>query len=247
MLKRTIDLLLSAAGLVMVSPVLGFFAVAVWSQDFCWPFYVSDRIGRDGKTFRMVKLRSMVSNADRSGVTSTSATDNRITAIGRLIRKLKLDELTQLWNVVLGDMSLVGPRPNVFKWGVELYTEEEMRLLSVRPGITDFSSIVFADEGAILKDANNPDLAYNQLIRPWKSRLSLLYIDHQSAWLDVKLVLITALTIVSRPHALKQVVRELEHLHAPMQLIEVASRTGALKPFPPPGETEVVALREQIQ
>jgi len=244
-LKRIIDLLISATGLVLMSPVLVFFSVAVWFQDFRWPFYVADRVGLDGKTFRMIKLRSMVSDADRSGVTSTSDADMRITAIGRLIRRLKLDELTQLWNVLLGDMSLVGPRSNVLKWGVELYTDEEMRLLSVRPGITDFSSIVFSDEGAILSGAKDPDLAYNQLIRPWKSRLALLYLDHQSIWLDVKIVFITALAIISRPYALQLVVRELVNLQAPSQLIEICSRTKGLKPFPPPGGTEVAALPDR--
>jgi len=143
----------------------------------------------------------MVVDAEHIGGTSTSNNDSRITRIGRLIRALKLDEVTQLWNVLKGDMSLVGPRPNIMRGGVELYTDEEMHLLSVRPGITDYSSIVFSDEGAILASAENPDLAYNQLIRPWKSRLSLHYIQHQSFWLDIKLVLITILAIISRPVA----------------------------------------------
>ena len=119
-----------------------------------------------------------------------------------------------------------------------------MRLLSVRPGITDFSSIVFADEGSILSDAENPDLAYNQLIRPWKSRLSLLYIDHQSAWLDMKLVLTTILSIVSRANALKLIRRELTRLGAPKQWVDVASRTNDLKPFPPPGSIQIATLQD---
>ena len=111
----------------------------------------------------------MIINADSSGVDSTSATDSRITSIGHVIRRFKLDELTQLWNVFLGDMSLVGPRPNVRK-ETDLYTIPEKLLLTVRPGITDISSIIFSDEGDILANKKDPDLAYNQLIRPWKSR-----------------------------------------------------------------------------
>ena len=242
MLKRAIDVLVAAFGLLIMSPVLIVFGFAIWLQDFHSPLYVANRVGLHKKTFKMIKLRSMVFNADASGITSTSNSDRRITRIGMLIRKLKLDEVTQLVNVLLGDMSLVGPRPNVLKWGVELYTEEEMHLLSVRPGITDFSSIVFSDEGAILSAVENPDLAYNQLIRPWKSRLSLAYIDHMSLKLDLKLVLITVLSIVFRQHALKLVVQELRRLGESEELIQVASRTSPLKPFPPPGSARIAVL-----
>ena len=124
----------------------------------------------------MVKIRSMIINADKTGVDSTSSDDMRITSVGKVIRKLKLDELSQLWNVLIGDMSLVGPRPNV-KSETDLYTKIEKNLLNVKPGITDFSSIVFSDEGDILSGSDDPDLLYNQLIRPWKSRLSLFYIE----------------------------------------------------------------------
>lgn len=243
MLKRAVDVLGSALGLIISSPILIGFSVAVWLQDFHSPFYVADRVGLNGRIFKMVKLRSMVVDAAQRGGTSTSNNDNRITVIGRLIRTLKLDEVTQLWNVLKGDMSLVGPRPNVMRWGVELYTDEEMRLLSVRPGITDYSSIVFSDEGAILASVEDPDLAYNQLIRPWKSRLSLLYIDHQSFWLDIKLVLITVLAIVSRPVALKWIVRQLHYHQAPTELIEVASRKKNLTPFSPPGSDRITMSR----
>lgn len=242
MLKRVSDIVLSAAGLIVASPVLLLFALAVWLQDFHSPFYVADRIGLGRKTFKMVKLRSMVIDAGRSDITSTSDVDDRITTVGRFIRKLKLDEITQLWNVLLGDMSLVGPRPNVARWGVDLYTDEEMRLLSVRPGITDFSSIVFSDEGTILSGQANPDRAYNQLIRPWKSRLSLFCIDHQSTRLDTVLILVTALSIVSRRKALNAVNRELMRLGASQQLIDVALRRSELKPFPPPGSEEIAEL-----
>ncbi len=216
----------------------------IWLQDFRSPFFVADRVGLGGRIFRIVKLRSMVVGAEHTGVSSTSNSDNRITTIGRLIRTSKLDELTQLWNVLKGDMSLVGPRPNVMRWGVELYTNEELRLLSVRPGITDYASIVFSDEGSILTSSENPDIAYNQLIRPWKSRLSLHYIDNQSFLLDIKLILITIVAIISRPVALKKIVQELHRHQAPIELITVASRKNSLVPSLPPGSDQITTSRK---
>jgi lipopolysaccharide/colanic/teichoic acid biosynthesis glycosyltransferase len=184
----------------------------------------------------------MAINADQSGVDSTSADDMRITPVGRFIRSYKLDELTQLWNVLLGDMSLVGPRPNVQR-ETDLYTDAEMKLLSVRPGITDFSSIVFSDEGEILKDRPDPDIAYNQLIRPWKSRLGLLYIDNQSLRLDFKLVFITILAIFSREHALRYIQQLLITIGASDELINIAGRKVLLAPAAPPGSESIVTSR----
>ena len=145
MLKRLFDVTASAFGLVLSSPVLLPVMLLVWLQDKHSPFYVSPRVGRNDQPFKMIKLRSMVINADKSGIDSTAANDNRITALGQFIRRYKLDELTQLWNVLKGDMSLVGPRPNV-KRETDLYTPVERKLLDVKPGITDISSIVFSDE-----------------------------------------------------------------------------------------------------
>jgi lipopolysaccharide/colanic/teichoic acid biosynthesis glycosyltransferase len=122
----------------------------IWLQDWHSPFYIASRVRRRDETFRMVKLRSMVANAEKIGSASTAATDRRITWVGRLIRKYKLDEFMQLWNVLKGDMSLVGPRPQVERH-VRFYTEEEYHLFDSKLGITDFSSIVFSDEGEILK------------------------------------------------------------------------------------------------
>ena len=179
MIKRLVDILASFFGLLITSPILLPVMFLVWKEDKRSPFYIASRSGRNGTTFKMVKLRSMVVDADKSGVDSTSGNDMRITPIGHKIRRYKLDELIQLWNVLIGDMSLVGPRPNV-KNETDLYTDVEKRLLLVRPGITDFSSIVFSDEGEILEGKKDPDLSYNQLIRPWKSRLGLAYIENQS-------------------------------------------------------------------
>tara|TARA_B110000211_G_C14086039_1_gene556747 strand:- start:3145 stop:3699 length:555 start_codon:yes stop_codon:yes gene_type:complete len=184
----------------------------------------------------------MVVDADKTGVDSTSSSDTRITPVGHFIRNYKLDELTQLWNVLLGDMSLVGPRPNVIT-ETDLYTNDEKKLLSVRPGITDFSSIVFSDEGDLLKDKEDPDLAYNQLIRPWKSRLGLVYIEHQSVFLDLKIIYFTIVAIISKQRALSWVVSKLKCMGVDPEIVRVSARENELYPFPPPGSDKVVLSR----
>ena len=176
LMKRLVDILLGSFVLLCVSPILLLFCLLIYLQDFHNPLYLAPRMGRKERIFRMIKLRSMIINADKSGVDSTANNDLRITRVGALVRKFKLDELTQLINVVNGDMSLVGPRPNV-KRETDLYTPEEKQLLSVRPGITDLASIVFSDEGDILEGSSDADLDYNQVIRPGKGYLGLFYIN----------------------------------------------------------------------
>jgi len=192
--------------------------------------------------FPMVKLRTMVVNADKSGVDSTSTDDKRITSFGQTIRRFKIDELTQLWNVSLGQMSLVGPRPQVER-DVDIYTSEERHLLDLRPGITDFASIVFADEGSILAGRVDPDLAYNQLIRPWKSRLGLLYACHRTLWIDIKLIVATILAVLARNKALRMVHKMLIDLDADHELLTVCLRNTELTAAPPPGTDEIVQSR----
>jgi lipopolysaccharide/colanic/teichoic acid biosynthesis glycosyltransferase len=228
-MKRAMDIVVSACVLLMASPVLLVCMFLIWRQDGHSPFYIPERSGKDGRPFRMVKLRSMIVNADRTGVNSTSAGDSRITPMGHFIRRYKLDEITQMWNVLKGDMSLVGPRPNV-PGETALYTLAEKGLLSVKPGVTDFSSIIFADEGAILADHADPDAAYDQLIRPWKSRLGLFYIENSGFGLDLRLVWLTALGIVSRARALQGVARQLEKRGAPADLVRIARRRDPLQP-----------------
>jgi len=241
-MKRMMDIVCSLLGLAVLSPFLAVVMILVWLQDFHSPLYVATRVGKDSRTFQMVKLRSMVVNADKTGVDSTSADDSRITSIGHFIRRFKLDEFTQLWNVLKGDMSLIGPRPNV-KRETDLYTDVEKGLLDVKPGITDFSSIVFSDENDILKDSKNPDIDYNQLIRPWKSRLGLLYVKYQSFLLDCALLLLTLLAVASRERALWGVNKLLIRLYAPVDVIRVSKRKDVLVPFPPPGLDSVVTSR----
>lgn len=226
----------------MLPPILVPVIFLVWIQDFKSPFYIAKRVGRGEKQFNMVKLRSMIINADSSGVDSTSANDSRITRIGHIIRRFKLDELTQLWNVFLGDMSLVGPRPNV-RTETDLYTFSEKLLLTVRPGITDISSIIFSDEGDILADKKDPDLAYNQLIRPWKSRLGLIYIENQSILLDIQLIIVTVIAVISRDSAIIWVSRKLEKLNVDKEIVAISTRKNRLYPYPPPGSNNIVTSR----
>ena len=241
-MKRVLDFTASLFGLLVLSPILIVVIVLVWMQDYKSPFYIAPRVGKDEKQFNMVKLRSMIVNLDNSGPDSTSANDIRITPVGHFIRKFKLDELSQLWNVLIGDMSLVGPRPNVKK-ETDLYTAVEKKLLSVKPGITDFSSIVFSDEGVILEDKDDPDLAYNQLIRPWKSRLGLIYIEKQTLVLDVQLIFCTVLAILSKEKALAWVSRKLQELGADDTVVVMSRRQIDLYPFPPPGTDKIVFER----
>jgi lipopolysaccharide/colanic/teichoic acid biosynthesis glycosyltransferase len=241
-MKRLFDIFISLLGLVILSPVLLTFMYLVYRQDKHSPFYVASRVGKNGVMFKMLKLRSMSVNADKSGVDSTSADDIRITPIGHKIRRYKLDEFTQLWNVLIGDMSLIGPRPNVLS-DTNLYTDIEKGLLIVRPGITDFSSIVFSDEGDILKGRDDPDLTYNQLIRPWKSRLGLIYIENQSFLLDIKLIVYTVIAIISKQRALNWVVNQLKTMCVDSDVVNISKREVELYPFPPPGMDQIVKMR----
>lgn len=242
-MKRLFDIVAAAAGLIVLSPILLIAAAAIWLQDFHSPFYVASRTGLGERPFRMVKFRSMVVRADKTGVDSTAANDPRITLVGRIIRKTKLDEFPQLWNVLKGEMSLVGPRPNVQRETV-LYTAAEKKLLSVRPGITDMASIVFSDEGEILRGSADPDLRYNQIIRPWKSRMGLLYVTHAGVLLDVSLIWLTLVSALDRPKALRTVSRMVARLGGDADLVRIAAREGDLPAAPPPGAREVVQNRE---
>jgi lipopolysaccharide/colanic/teichoic acid biosynthesis glycosyltransferase len=234
-LKRPFDFLFSAAVLIVFSPLFLGSMLAVWLQDFKNAFYMAKRVALGGADFTMIKIRSMVLNAEKSGVNSTGSGDMRITKVGHFIRRYKVDELSQFINVLIGNMSVVGPRPNTRAWGVDLYTDEEQGLLTVRPGITDLSSIVFSDEGEILKDEPHADEAYNALIRPWKSRLGLLYIANQSLILDIRIIWLTALAVINKRKAIEGVGRVLADLDAPADLRAVCQRDQKLVPATPPG------------
>lgn len=187
MLKRFFDFFVSLSLFIGLLPILAFVAFLVKFDDGGPVFYRGLRVGLHGRGFRMFKFRSMVLNADKIGGPSTSDDDPRLTRAGRWIRRLKLDEIPQLLNVIKGEMSLVGPRPEVPS-EVDLYTPEERRLLSVRPGITDLASLEFHNEGEILKGSPDPHEAYRRLIRPEKIRLGLDYVQNRSLALDLKIL-----------------------------------------------------------
>ena len=234
MIKRIADIILSFALLLIFLPFIFFLSVLIFLQDFHSPFYISYRIGRDKKKFKFYKFRSMVNNADKSGVNSTSDNDKRITKLGIFLRRYKIDEIMQIINVIKNDMSFVGPRPNV-ESDVNLYSEEEEKLLAVKPGITDFSSIVFSDEGEILSRSINPDYDYNRLIRPWKSKLGLLYIKKNNFFLDISLLFLTFFNLINRNKTLKIISLTLKKLNADKELFEIVLRKDTLKPSNAPG------------
>ncbi len=195
--KRAFDIVLSAVGLVVLSPLLLGIAALVKLEDGGAVFYRGRRIGCGGRPFRMFKFRSMAVNAEQLGGPSTADRDPRITRIGARLRKYKLDELPQLISVLIGDMSLVGPRPEVEQY-VDLMTPEERLILTVRPGITDWATLWNSDEGAVLAGAADPEAAYVTLIRPEKIRLQLAYVRNRSFWTDVTIVARTLAGIVLR-------------------------------------------------
>jgi lipopolysaccharide/colanic/teichoic acid biosynthesis glycosyltransferase len=190
MVKRLIDLCGSMIGLMLLSPILLILEVLIRFDSPGPVFYRGVRVGRFGKPFRMFKFRTMVANADQIGGPSSATDDVRITRIGRFLRQYKLDELPQLLNVLRGEMSLVGPRPEVTE-EVLLYTPEEKRLLEVRPGITDWASIRFRNEGEILRGSADPHQAYREKIRPQKIQLGLEYVQRQSLSVDCRILLQT--------------------------------------------------------
>lgn len=229
--KRLFDISLALIAVALLWPLMAMLAFAVWCQDGRSPFYLSPRVGRGNRDFPMIKLRTMVVGADRIGTSSAARSDARITSFGRFLRRWKLDELPQFVNVLLGHMSIVGPRPNVRCGGVDRYTSEEMGLLAVRPGLTDLASIVFADEAEILEGERDVEATYDLLIRPWKCRLGLLYIERQSVLADIMLAGLTGVAIIARPLALRLLDRTLARWNADTSTRELCLRKEPLRAF----------------
>jgi len=228
MFKILIDKFISVIVLIIFSPLILICLVLVFLKDFSNPIYISTRVGKNFTNFNLLKIRSMINNADVSGVTSTSSNDERITYIGKFIRKFKMDEILQLINVIKGDMSLVGPRPQIPS-EVRIYSDYEKKLLLIKPGITDFSSIIFSDEGEILKDSQDPNKDYNILIRPWKSKLGIFYININNNSIDFQLMILTFLSIFNKKIALQKVSKLLKKLKADDDLVNLAKRECNLK------------------
>lgn len=191
------DIVLSAAGLLVLSPLLVLLAVWVKTSSKGPIVYRGVRAGRYGRPFRIMKFRSMVVDAERLGGPSTSGDDPRVTRVGHFMRAYKLDELPQLFNVLIGEMSLVGPRPEVLS-EVQEYTPEQRRILDVRPGITDWASIWNSDEGAVLQGAADPHAVYKERIQPTKLKLQLKYREEASVTTDLKILFYTLRRIVDR-------------------------------------------------
>jgi lipopolysaccharide/colanic/teichoic acid biosynthesis glycosyltransferase len=193
--KRMFDFVAAAIGTLVLSPALLVLLLLVKLTSPGPVFYRQERVGRNGKSFRIVKFRSMFEDADKRGPAITSAGDHRITALGRLLRRFKLDELPQLWNVLRGEMSLVGPRPEVPCY-VESYSDSQRRVLAVRPGITDPGSIRYRHEEQVLGDQPDPDRYYREVVLPDKLNLNLEYLSHMSFSYDLSLLLRTTGCIV---------------------------------------------------
>lgn len=192
---RFLDFIFSLLGIILLFPVflVLYFAVRLASKG--GGFYKQLRVGRGGTDFYVYKFRSMRIGADKQGLITVGGRDPRITQVGYFIRKYKLDELPQLFNVLKGDMSLVGPRPEVRKY-VELYTDEQRKILSVRPGITDYASIEYVDENTILGQADDADKAYVERILPDKIQYNMKYINHRSVKEYFKIIFLTIWSII---------------------------------------------------
>lgn len=196
-MKRVFDLLLSFVGIVVLSPMIVLLSLLVKLTSHGPVLYRGVRAGREGHPFRMMKFRTMVVDAEKLGGPSTSADDPRGTRIGAFMRRFKLDELPQLFNVLAGEMSLVGPRPEVLS-EVEGYSTEQRRVLEVRPGITDWASIWNSDEGAVLAGAADPHAVYKERIQPTKLRLQLKYRNEATLLTDLRIVFYTLRKVVDR-------------------------------------------------
>jgi len=196
MVKRSFDIVFSIMGLALAAPFLLYLAVRIKREDGGPVFYRGLRIGKDARPFKIFKFRTMVVNAEKIGGPSTADDDPRITQTGKLIRKLKLDELPQFLNVLRGEMSFVGPRPEV-KHYVDLFTSEERSILTVKPGITDWASLWNSDEGALLAGSPDPERTYMEKIRPEKICLQIKYVHERSFLTDLKIIILTMKKLIA--------------------------------------------------
>ncbi|MFA4181044.1 sugar transferase [Xylanibacter rodentium] len=194
-MTRLFDIFFSVLGMIALSPVFFIIYVMIRIESKGGGFYCQERVGKDGAGFRLLKFRSMRIGADRQGLITIGGHDSRITRVGYFIRKYKIDELPQLFNVLKGDMSLVGPRPEVRKY-TDMYTDEQRRVLSIRPGITDYASIKYADENVILGQADDPDKVYVEQIMPDKIRLNMRYIENHNLREYFKIIFLTIKKII---------------------------------------------------
>jgi len=196
MVKRLFDFLTSFIGLVLLLPLLLLISIVIVFTSRGGIIFAHDRVGKDGRDFKVYKFRTMQVNAEQSGELTLGNEDPRITGIGKFLRRYKLDELPQLFNVLFGDMSLVGPRPEVRKY-VEQYTEEQLKVLAVKPGITDYASIEYVDEGEILGRAEDPEKEYREVVLPHKLELGIKYVEDSSFLTDLSIIFRTLRRIIN--------------------------------------------------
>lgn len=195
MIKRLFDIFCSSIGLIILSPILLLLALLIKLESKGPVFFLQTRVGLNNNDFKLFKFRSMFMDAEKRGQLTVGMHDPRITRVGYYLRKFKLDELPQLLNVIKGDMSLVGPRPEVRKY-VNLYNTKQMQVLTVRPGITDYASIKFINENELLAQSNDPEAFYISDIMPQKLELNISYIEQKGFFKDISLILKTFLKII---------------------------------------------------
>lgn len=195
MLKRFFDIICSFVGIGMLLPFFVIISILIIVNSGFPVFYFQARVGKNSKNFNLIKFRTMHTDADKKGLLTVGGRDARVTSIGYFLRKYKIDELPQLMNVLIGSMSLVGPRPEVSKY-VALYNAQQLQVLNVKPGITDLASLEFINENELLAQSSNPEEIYIQSIMPQKLALNLKYIQQQSFGTDVKIIFKTLLKIV---------------------------------------------------
>lgn len=195
--KKTFDLTVSITGFAILSPFYIAIAILIKVSDGGPVFFRASRVGQFGKTFKMYKFRSMIVDAEKKGPSSASSSDSRITGIGKILRKYKLDELPQLINVVRGEMSIVGPRPEEKRF-TDMFNDTEKKILTVKPGITDWASLWNSNEGELLEGSNDPDKTYMEQIRPKKIQLQMEYVDDRNFLIDLKIFLLTVKKVFVR-------------------------------------------------
>ena len=192
---RLFDILFSLLGLLLLSPLFVVIYLLIIAESKGGAFYIQERIGKNGKPFGLYKFRSMRVGSDAEGLLTVGERDNRITRTGYILRKTKIDELPQLLNVLKGDMSLVGPRPEVKKY-TDMYTDEQRKVLSVRPGITDYASIEYVNENELLSKADDPEQMYIEKVMPDKIKLNMKYLEHYTVGEYFKIIFLTFKSLV---------------------------------------------------
>lgn len=191
-MKRLFDLIFSFFGLLVISPLLLIIAILIKIDSKGKILYRQERIGKNEISFKILKFRTMYEGSDKKGLLTIGNSDKRVTAFGRFLRKTKLDELPQLINVLKGEMSFVGPRPEVKKY-VDLYTNEQREILKVLPGITDVASLEYIDEVEVLAQVGDPEKAYIEVIMPHKIDMNKKYLEHRNLWTDFQLIFRTVI------------------------------------------------------